>query len=155
MVKKLHLVAISQTFFDLCCFDKELLNNYNQGSPYLIILKLKYKNKMIDFALPLRSNISKTVKKENYFKLPNNKKTKIGNHHGIHFEKMFPIKNEYKIKFRKDEFLEKIIVPFILLHFKELVEQAQEYLNRYENGIRTDYSTDIEEILKKLDIEIE
>ena len=62
MVKKLHLVAISQKFFDLCCFDKELLNNYNQGRPYLIVLKLKYKNKMIDFALPLRSNISKTVK---------------------------------------------------------------------------------------------
>ena len=110
---------------------------------------------MIDFALPLRSNISKTVKKENYFKLPNNKKTKIGNHHGIHFEKMFPIKNEYKIKFRKDEFLEKIIVPFIILHFKELVIQAQEYLNRYEAGIRTNYSTNIEEILKKLKIEIE
>lgn len=153
MNKKIHLVAISQEFFKLCSFDKELLVNYNQGRPYMIVLKLKYKEKMIDFALPLRSNISKTTRKENFFKLPNNRKTKQGNHHGIHFEKMFPIEKKYKVKFRQDEFLEKIIIPFISNNLKEIIKMAQKYLTRYENGDKTIYSTDIDRIYETLENE--
>lgn len=155
MSRKIHLVAVSQEFFKLCSFDKELLENYNQGRPYMVILKLKYREKLIDFALPLRSNISKTTKKQNFFKLPNNKKTKTGNHHGIHFEKMFPIEKKYKVKFRQDEFLEKIIVPFISVNLKKIVNSAQEYLIKYENGEKTIYSTDIDKIYLTLQNEKE
>lgn len=37
-----------------------------------------------------------------------------------------------------------------MTHFKEIVIQAQDYLNRYEIGIKTPYCTDIDKILEKL-----
>ena len=48
--KKMMISSISNSFFELCSFDKELLHNTN-GRPHLVILKLIYRGKRQDFAI--------------------------------------------------------------------------------------------------------
>ena len=92
----------------------------NLKRPYLIILKLKYMGKKIDFAIPFRSNIPPSAKEWEFYSLPPNSTTKETYHHGLHFIKMFPIKKEYKEKFHtsKNEFFQKVIEAKIKKRFK-------------------------------------
>ena len=103
---KIEIVSIKKKFFQICD-DSELLHNDDLKRPYLIILKLKYRGKKIDFAIPFRSNIPPSAKEWEFYPLPPNSTTKETYHHGLHFIKMFPIKKEYKEKFHtsKNEFL--------------------------------------------------
>ena len=154
--KKIRLVSITPKFFDLCSFDKELLQK-GKARPHLYILRLKYHGGIFEFALPLRSNISKTIKEENFFSLPPNKKTRKNCHHGIHFEKMFPIKKEYKMKFEtsKTLFFTTILEPFLEKNLKKIIIKAQEYLKNYEQGVKTSHSTNIDKIFIKLNIKLD
>lgn len=86
-------VKISEKYFDLCGDDPELSFRKNRR-PHLLVLSLKYKGRTSLFAVPLRSNIPSVESKELYFALP-----RSGNHHGIHYIKMFPITKKYQEKF--------------------------------------------------------
>lgn len=145
---KIEIVSIKKDFFELCSFDNQLLHNKDEARPHLIVIRLKYKSKKVDFALPLRSNICKSTPHDEYFPLPPNNKTLKTNHHGIHFIKMFPIAKEYKQKLYNDNnlFFIGTVEPYIKKHFKEIVVHAQNYLNKYERGIKPNFSIDIEKI---------
>ena len=107
---KIEIVSVKKSFFKICD-DNELLHNDDLKRPYLIILKLKYKDKNIDFAIPFRSNIPPSAKVWEFYPLPPNSTTKETYHHGLHFIKMFPIKKEYKEKFytSKNIFFQQVI----------------------------------------------
>ena len=47
--------------------DKEVL--YKAGRPYVVVLKLRYKGRRQDFAIPIRSNIPAAAPKYQYFGL--------------------------------------------------------------------------------------
>jgi len=145
---QLKFSSISDDFFHLFNYDKELLFNKNGRRPYLIIIKLKYKNKKHDFAIPLRSNIANYIPKEQYFSLPPRAKTKNNKIHGLHYIKMFPIKKEFLQKFHidKDNYY-KIIINLITRNKKQIVSKAQDYLTEYELGNKNKYSPDIDKML--------
>lgn len=151
-MKKIEIVSVKKDFFKLCT-DKELLHNDNLKRPYLIILKLKYRNKILDFAIPFRSNIQPETAEWQFYSLPPNNTTREKHHHGLHFTKMFPIKKEYKEKFHtsKNIFFQKIIEAKIKKDLKEIVKKAQNYLDRYEEE-EIEFSIDIDEIIKILEL---
>lgn len=149
-MSKLQIISVKKIFFDKCSFEKEILHNDKMRRPYLLLLKLKYKEKEQDFAIPFRSNILGNTNEKEFYALPPNNTTKDGNHHGLHFTKMFPIKKEYKDKFytSKNIFFQKIIEAKIKKDLKIIVNKAQDYLIDYECGIRYDYYVDIDKILE-------
>lgn len=151
-MKKIEIVSIKQDFFDLCNFDNELLHNDNSKRPYLIILKLNYKAKKIQFALPFRSNINKFEPKINYYPLPTNTKTRDEHYHGLHFIKMFPVTNDFKLKFNitNNPYFNDVVYKKIEKDFKIIIAMAQNYLNEYEKGNKPLYCVNIDEIIKVL-----
>lgn len=56
-----------------------------------MVVRLRFRGKRRDFAVPLRSNIAPNVPKDQYFALPPRPTTRPGCRHGIHYIKMFPI----------------------------------------------------------------
>jgi hypothetical protein len=138
--------SISQTFFDLCSFDGEILEKDN-SRPYLVIVRLKFRGQRQDFAIPFRSNIANHIPRDQYFSLPPRPTTRANRIHGLHYIKMFPIKKQYLQKYHTkgdpyyDTLLEKINRELNII-----IQEAQSYIERYEQGIRIGYSTDIDRI---------
>lgn len=146
----MKLVSVKQDFFDICKFDSELLDN-DDRRPYLLVLKLLYKEHNYNFAIPFRSNISKTTPKCQYYALPPRRQTKPGNHHGLHYIKMFPITNEYLESYNicNNTYYEKLN-KIINNNFKTIVAEAQNYLCLYFKGERPVFCTNIDEIINVL-----
>ena len=146
----LKIVSISQEFFDLCGDDRELMTKRNR--PCIVVVRLRYKGKRRDFAVPLRSNIAPNVPKNQYFALPPRPTTKPGHRHGIHYIKMFPIQKRFQRKFRTEgsryyETLQNTIDAST----KRIVDECQAYLDRYEAEGRPMYAVDIDRIVDILD----
>ena len=149
----MKFVTVSQRYFDMCGDDPELLFRENRR-PHLLVLSLKYKEKMSRFAVPLRSNISATTPKEQYFALPPRPSTRPGNHHGLHYIKMFPITKEYQEKFWVGKDSSYILFQDIISkHEKEIVEECQKYLDGYAAGIHPKFSVDIDKAFERLEKE--
>lgn len=146
----MKLVSISNNFFTLCSFDQELLTNRSRR-PHVIVLKLKYKLRIYDFAIPFRSNIPKNCPKHLYFSLPPRPSTKQYNKHGLHYVKMFPVKNEYLEKFHteNDKYYD-IIKNRIKKNLSKITQEVQLYLDNYSAGKRELFSTDIDGILNTI-----
>ena len=85
----MKVVSISQGFFDLVEGDRELMLKHNL--PCIVVVRLRFRGKRRDFAVPLRSNIAPNVPKDQYFALPPRPTTRPNCRHGIHYIKMFPI----------------------------------------------------------------
>lgn len=146
----MKIVSVSQDFFDLCGDDRELMLKHNR--PCILVVRLRYKGKRHDFAVPLRSNIAPNVPKDQYFALPPRPTTKPGHRHGIHYIKMFPIRKQYQRRFRTEgsqyyETLQRIIDS----NTKQIVSECQAYLDRYEAEGKPRFAVDIDRMLKKLD----
>lgn len=145
----MRLVSINTTALKKYTKDSEMLQKAKR--PCVLVLKLKYKGRNYDFAVPLRSNISPSAPKSEYFPLPPRSKTKTRRRHGIHYIKMFPIKKSFVIKFHtENNIYESIIKGIIDQNEKRIVSECQQYLIDYENGIRSPYATNIDELLKMI-----
>ena len=72
----MKIVSISQDFFDLVEGDRELMLKHNR--PCIVVVRLRFRGKRRDFAVPLRSNIAPNVPKDQYFALPPRPKTRPG-----------------------------------------------------------------------------
>lgn len=129
--------------------DPEFLSKAKR--PCVLVVRLKYKGKNYNFAVPFRSNIPAGEKKEHYFSLPPRKATRSKNRHGLHYIKMFPINksdtNIYRTEGNAEATRNKMIID---KNCKLIVTQCQEYLNRYEKGDRPIYATDIDFLLTLL-----
>ena len=60
----MKIVSISQDFFDLVEGDRELMLKHNR--PCIVVVRLRFRGKRRDFAVPLRSNIAPNVPKDQY-----------------------------------------------------------------------------------------
>lgn len=96
----MKIVSISQDFFNLVEGDRELMLKHNR--PCIVVVRLRFRGKRRDFAVPLRSNIAPNVPKDQYFALPPRPTTRPGCRHGIHYIKMFPITKAYQRRFRTE-----------------------------------------------------
>ncbi|MBQ8955249.1 MAG: hypothetical protein IJ048_14175 [Clostridia bacterium] len=130
--------------------DGEVLHKDNR--PTVLIMRLKYRQKNYEFAVPLRSNIAPATPKDEYFALPNRKATKERHHHGLHYAKMFPVSKAYYERYRiEGDIASKLYLAIIDKNEKEIVDACQAYLARFEQGIRPVYSTDIDALIKELE----
>jgi hypothetical protein len=145
----MRIVSISKAYFDLCSQDSELLQK--AARPCVLVLRLKFRGANVDFAVPLRSNISPNVPKEQYFALPPRPATKPRHRHGIHFIKMFPIRREFQVRFRTEgsEYYEKI-QRIANEHTTEIVNSCQKYLDDYVAKGRPRLATDIDLLVEIL-----
>ena len=142
--------AVRSEFYELCqTVDEEIMIDKETNPelrPCLIIVKLKYKGRKQDFAIPLRSNIKSNTPKEQYMPLPNTAKTRKGNRAGIHYIKMFPIHKMFLIKYNINSRHFAKTYNKILNKINQIVSEAQNYLDEYESGVRHMYCTNIDAI---------
>lgn len=149
----MQLVKVKQEFYAKCIEQecaKELMFN-ELGSPCVLLVHLKYKNTIQKFVIPLRSNISGKTPRWQYFSLPPNSDTKSGNSHGIHYIKLFPIKDEYIDTYLIDKDSYKQMVKNIIdKHEAEIIKACQSYLEQIETGSKHPMTPDIDGILSWL-----
>ena len=145
----MKLVSVHPSLLDKYEKDPEVLKKAKR--PYVLVIRLKYKEKRYDFAVPIRSNIPAAAPKDQYFALPPRPTTRPRNRHGLHYIKMFPVTKEYLIRYRTEgnEFysLIKIIIDKIK---RSIITECQTYLVSYAKVIRPSYSTDIDFLLSLL-----
>ena len=145
----MKLVTIKSASLKQYLTDPEMLHKAKR--PCVLIIRLKYKGRRYDFAVPLRSNINPSSPKDEYFPLPPRKTTKSKHRHGIHYIKMFPVRKDMLLLFRhKGNSEAELIKSIIDKNEKAIVKECQEYLIRYEKGLRPQYSTDIDLLIKLL-----
>lgn len=128
--------------------DNDQMLESEVGRPCVLIMKLKYKGKYHKFIVPLRSNITGSTPKNQFFSLPPTSRTRQGNRHGISYVKIFPIKDEYVEKFLINprthiDMVKKIIDK----NENTIIYACQNYLNEYEKGNRSPFTPDIDSIL--------
>lgn len=149
----MQLVKVKQDFYDECKVhhtEKELMFN-ECGRPCVLIIQLKYKGNLHKFVVPLRSNISGKAPKWQYFSLPPNPDTKPGNSHGIHYIKLFPIKDKYIDTYMIDKDAYKLMVKKkIDDNEADIVKACQNYLQQIELGDKHPMTPDIDGILSWL-----
>jgi hypothetical protein len=154
-VMRIKLVSIKEDITNLFDYPTEIMTKEPDGNdrPFLLILKLKYKNNIHNFALPFRSNIQVNKNTKGlYFKLPPRPTTKPYHAHGLHYIKIFPVDIEYCNKFTFKETKYNILLQEIIdRNISRIVNEAQEYLNNYENGERPNYCTDIDKMIITLE----
>lgn len=148
----MKLVKVKDSFFDLCkannCADELLFNE--DGRPGVLLIQMTYKGKKHNFVVPLRSNISSSTPQNQYFSLPPNSKTRSGNSHGIHFIKIFPIKEKYINSYATSSVYDTLIKRIIDKNETIIIEKCKEYLKEYELGNKHPLSPDIDRILEIL-----
>lgn len=145
----MKIVSISQELLDKYNNDSEMLQKV--GRPCVLVIRLKYKGRNQNFAIPLRSNISASTPKNQYFALPPRPSTKPTNRHGLHYIKMFPVKNKYLVRYRVEGNRFSTLIQMIInKNEQRIVAECQEYLVQYEQGNRPAYSTDIDNLLLQL-----
>ena len=85
----MKLVTINNALLLKYTADSEVLQKSTR--PYVLVVRLKYKDACYDFAVPIRSNIPASAPKDQYFSLPPRPQTRSKNRHGLHYIKMFPV----------------------------------------------------------------
>ena len=145
----MKLVSINNSLLLKYSGDSEVLQKNTR--PYVLVIRLKYKNSDYDFAVPIRSNIPASAPKNQYFALPPRPQTKPKNHHGLHYIKMFPVSKKYLVRYRTDgNIFATLIKNIIDKNSKQIVAECQRYLDLYSEGIKPQYSTDIDYLIEQL-----
>ena len=148
----MKLVKVSNKFFKDCKkhgTEKELMFN-EDGRPSVLLVNLDYKGKKYKFVVPLRSNISGTAPKGQFLSLPPNKNTRPGHSHGVHYIKLFPIKDDYIESYLISEIYDKIVQAKIDKNEKVIVTACQNYLKQCELGEKHTMTPDIDGIISWL-----
>ena len=149
----MKLVKVKPAFYSLCKkhdVEKELLFN-EQGRPCVLLVQLRFRNKLQDFVVPLRSNISKKTPIQQYFSLPPNSTTRNGCHHGVHYAKLFPIDKKYIDTYVvAGNAYYQIILQRLDMNERKIINACQAYLHEYENGRGCFVAPDIDGIMKIL-----
>ena len=150
MNKKVLLVSVDTKLIEYFRkTDKEVMEENNR--PFVLVLRLLYRHRNHDFAIPIRSNIAPNVPVKQYFNLPPRAKTKPYHHHGIHFIKVIPVNRKYLQTYKIDKSVQgQMVYSFVEKHLSEIVKKMQQYLSEYENGNRPQYSTDIDALIALL-----
>ena len=145
----MRLVSIDTTLFDKYKNDSEVLTKSKR--PYVLVIRLKYKEKNYNFAVPIRSNIPAAVPKSQYFALPPRPTTRSKNRHGLHYIKMFPVTKQYLRRYRTEgNPFATLIQNIIDKNTKTIVDECQAYLDAYAKGQHPQFATDIDYLISQL-----
>lgn len=145
----MKLVSIDTTLFNKYKNDPEVLTKSKR--PYVLVIRLKYKETNYDFAVPIRSNIPAATPKDQYFPLPPRSATRPKNRHGLHYIKMFPVTKQYLRRYRTEgNQFATLIQTIIDKNKKTIVNNCQAYLEAYAKGHHPQFSTDIDYLLSQL-----
>ena len=145
----MKLVTINNSLLLKYSGDPEVLQKSTR--PYVLVIRLKYRDTNYDFAVPIRSNIPASAPKDQYFSLPPRPQTRPKNRHGLHYIKMFPLTKQYLVRYRTEgNSFATLIQNIINKNSKQLVDECQRYLNLYSQGTRPNYSTDIDYLIEQL-----
>ena len=146
----MRVVTISREFLTACLrADPEFMAK--RGRPCVLIVRLRYRGRRQDFAVPFRSNISKATPRSQFFPLPTRVATRPGCRHGLHYLKMFPVTGSVLHEYRADATLEHIATLTVIeSNEKRIVDECQRYLDAYEVDGRPAYAVDIDAILSLL-----
>ncbi len=145
----MKLVTINNTLLSKYSGDTEILQKSTR--PYVLVIRLKYRDFNYDFAVPIRSNIPASAPKNQYFSLPPRPQTRPKNRHGLHYIKMFPVTKQYLIRYRTDgNTFATLIQNIIDKNSKHIVDECQQYLDLYSQGNRPAYSTNIDYLIEQL-----
>ena len=130
--------------------DREFM--LKRGRPCIVVVRLRFRGKRRDFAVPFRSNIAPNVPKDQYFPLPPRAATKPRHRHGIHYIKMFPIEKRFQRRFRtKGNPYYETIQRILDENSKQIVNDCQRYLDMYEKRGRPKYAVDIDRLIGLLE----
>lgn len=128
--------------------DAEFLKKGNR--PYYLLHGLLYKNKKIDIAVPLRTNIRDKYKDE-AIPLPPNEHTNVGCFGGWHITKAVPVNGNViyrnKTELTKYQQIAKTIAD---AYHEEMLHKVQELLNKKEKGVSVFGSLDIDNAVMRL-----
>lgn len=117
-----------------------------------MLVKLRYKNKLRDFVVPLRSNISSTTPFSQYFALPPNSNTRKHCRHGVHYIKLFPVDRRYIDTYQVSGNKYYVnILHMLNASERDIVQDCQDYLNLCEVGNKHMMTPDIDGILQMID----
>lgn len=145
----MKLVTIHPDLLDKYSCDSEIL--LKSKRPYVLVIRLTYKGQSHNFAVPIRSNISPSAPKQQYFPLPPRPTTKPRHHHGLHYIKMFPVTKPYLVRYRTEgNAFASLVQNTIDKNSKRIISECQQYLNDYASGKHPAYSTDIDSLLTRL-----
>lgn len=145
----MRLVTIDKKVLKGYSADPEMLQKADR--PCALIVKLIYNGHRYDFAVPMRSNICASSPKDQYFPLPPRKTTRPKNRHGIHYIKMFPVRRSWLSPFHtSNNMFAAMLKAIIDKNEKQIVHDCQEYLNRYADGNRPQFATDIDLLIEKM-----
>lgn len=145
----MKLVSINNTLLTKFSGDREVL--LKSTRPYVLVVRLKYREHNYDFAVPIRSNIPASAPKKQYFALPPRPQTRPKNRHGLHYIKMFPVTKPYLVRYRTEgNAFATLIQSIIDRNSKQIISECQRYLDEYAQGIHPNYSTDIDYLLQQL-----
>ena len=149
----MRLVTVDKDFFVQCKkngTDRELLYD-KQGRPCVLIIDLVYRGQKHTFVVPLRSNISKSVSKSQYFPLPSNASTQLEKRHGVHYIKLFQMDRKYVHPYKISQSAYLVMVKNNMnKNESKIVNACQNYLNEYEKGRGNSMTPDIDGILSWL-----
>lgn len=145
----MKLVTIANELLQKYIGDPEILQKSTR--PCVIVVRLSYKEHILDFAVPIRSNIPASAPKDQYFALPPRPQTRPRNRHGLHYIKMFPVTKKYLIRYRTEGNAAATLIKNIIdKNSKQIVTECQKYLDNYSKGIRPNFSTDIDFLISNL-----
>lgn len=149
----MKVVSVSDEYLDrFAGGDREFMQK--RGRPCFLVVRLKFRGRRRDFAIPFRSNIAPNVPKDQYFALPPRPTTRPRHRHGIHYIKMFPIEKRFQRRFRTEGNLYyQMILSIIDEHEQEIVAACQDYLERYERDGRPRFAVDIDRLIGLLEQE--
>ncbi|MCR8907488.1 hypothetical protein NW198_02475 [Thermophilibacter sp. ET337] len=118
----MRLVSIDPDYLDLLSsHDREFMRKH--GRPCVLVLRLRFRGRKVNFAVPLRSNIAPNVPRDQYFPLPPRPSTKPRHRHGIHYIMMY-------------------------MHTRDIVSACQAYLEKYEAEGRPRFAVDIDRAIE-------
>ena len=143
----MKIISISDEYFaEFADGDREFMQKH--GRPCLLVVRLRFRGRRRDFAVPFRSNIAPNVPKDQYFALPPRPTTRRHHRHGVHYIKMFPIEKRYQRRFRTagNPYYEKV-QRILDEHVEQIVRDCQAYLDRYEREGKPKYAVDLDRII--------
>lgn len=147
----MRLVSIDPDYLELLSsHDREFMRKH--GRPCVLVLRLLFRGRRTDFAVPLRSNIAPNVPRDQYFPLPPRPSTKPRHRHGIHYIKMFPVSKTMLRRFRTEgNSYYEMLRTHIDTHTRDIVRACQSYLEKYEAEGRPRFAVDIDRAIKLMD----
>jgi hypothetical protein len=146
----MRLVTINKAMLKGYAKDSEMLQKADR--PCALVLKLIYRGHRYDFAIPMRSNISGSAPKNQYFPLPPRSTTRSGNRHGLHYLKMFPVRRSWLLPFHTENNVYAAMIKAIIdKNEKRIVAACQAYLDRYSSGDIPQFSTDIDFLISQME----